>query len=937
MRKSIFATFTAAVAVAAALLLTGCERAIDMTGRPVSFAAGISDGASGPKTRVAYGAEESNYQALDWQEGDHITIYCEACEDKKSAVYKVQDITEATTGNMVSYAGLANAESDGAGLRWGTGAHTFYAVYPQASATAPVTTIAGNVITGTIPASQGNKGITGTDAKVVAPDMRNMYMTAKKEVSAENVDGDVELDFKPLTTVLEFTITKEDSEKTMDISSISLTSKEHALSGGFKVDMNVTGLYDSPNDRPKTELSLEGGQTVADCNTVTISFGSNPVELKKEQSLTFTFFLNPGNDVNDLTFSISGKIEDEIFTRKTALNKSDGTGIAFPTHKKSVISGLMLPDAIAWTVNYDPTITPWDDGVNGDIQLSEPDYVFVVNEDSHTFYVTAAQETATFNVTSAICAGDEPVENVGWTIKSVKVGSNPAQTIDGASFSGIGGLSAETTVDGNLKLTAAARTPANPDSHDYWTNNGGISGDTEGTGWSPKDWSSTIATTSSPLDLSKFNFKTETSQAMTTANCYIVRHAGTYKIPLVYGNGVVGGNENTRSYKPTLSGNTQPLSPLVDYLNQGITSAFIENKPECVPTGCAILWQDEAVVVKDLAITGTPTATYNASNVRYLQFTVDPSTICQNNALICIYKDKNGNGKYDSGEAIWSWHIWTTNNPALLADAIPVTNYSGRVYNYFPIYNIGNVDKWIYFEREQVIITLKQTESGKTTTITVNQPLIPGPSQGNYYQFGRKDPMCRKNTPASGAFYIKDASLTDIYVNKAITEPDTFFGCTPYYNLVGWYTWAWPNANLWSGKATYSTSYENDSDIFKTIYDPSPVGYKVPASKAFTGFTTTGAGTATPSEYNVSYFSNGYFFYTNSSKSDVIYFPASGYRHSETGVITDLGGRGSYWAAISGNESSGYQLLFYNGNSSGIAPDNFERRANGQSVRPVLE
>ena len=353
MSKSIFATFTAAVAVAAALLLTGCERAIDMAGKPVSFAAGISDGASGPKTRVAYGVETPGAQAIDWIEGDRITIYCAQCENKQSAVYKVQDITEATTGNMISYAGLANAESDGAGLRWGTGDHTFYAVYPGTDTDGATVTIQGKDITGSIPATQGFTGVTGTDAaKVVAPDMRNMYMTAKKEVSADNVDGDVELDFKPLTTVLEFTVTKEDSEKTIDISSISLTSAAHALSGGFKVDMDVTGLYDSPNDRPKTELGLEGGQTVADCNTVTINFGSNPVELKKDQSLTFTFFLNPGNatEVDDLTFEIKGTNAgtSEEFTRRAKLEKKDKSKVTFPTHKKTRITGIMVPEGIDW-------------------------------------------------------------------------------------------------------------------------------------------------------------------------------------------------------------------------------------------------------------------------------------------------------------------------------------------------------------------------------------------------------------------------------------------------------------------------------------------------------------------------------------------------------------------------------------------------------------
>ena len=366
MRKSVFATFTAAVAVAAALLLTGCERAIDMTGKPVSFAAGISDGASGPKTRVAYGVKTSGAQAIDWIEGDRITIYCAQCENKQSAVYKVQDIEKASADDMYSYAGLANAESDGTGLRWGTGDHTFYAVYPQASATAPVTTIAGNVITGTIPASQGNKGVTGTDAKVVAPDMRNMYMTAKTQVSAENVDGDVELAFKPLTTAVEFTIKNQfdDSECAMNVKSISLISDAHALNGGFKVNMDQAGLYVSPYDRPKTTLNLTGDITATD-RKVTVDFGSSPVSVAYGKTLTFTFFLNPGNEtaVNDLIFEIKGTnvATSEEFTRRARLENSSKEGLSFLTHQKTRISGLMVSEGVLWAIDAEPaaTLTEW--------------------------------------------------------------------------------------------------------------------------------------------------------------------------------------------------------------------------------------------------------------------------------------------------------------------------------------------------------------------------------------------------------------------------------------------------------------------------------------------------------------------------------------------------------------------------------------------------
>lgn len=57
-------------------------------------------------------------------------------------------------------------------------------------------------------------------------------------------------------------------------------------------------------------------------------------------------------------------------------------------------------------------------------------------------------------------------------------------------------------------------------------------------------------------------------------------------------------------------------------------------------------------------------------------------------------------------------------------------------------------------------------------------------------------------------------------------------------------------ANLWSANNTDYDFYENE--VVKTIYDPSPAGYKIPLNKAFTGFTTTGGQAHSSSQFNVS-------------------------------------------------------------------------------------
>ncbi len=44
--------------------------------------------------------------------------------------------------------------------------------------------------------------------------------------------------------------------------------------------------------------------------------------------------------------------------------------------------------------------------------------------------------------------------------------------------------------------------------------------------------------------------------------------------------------------------------------------------------------------------------------------------------------------------------------------------------------------------------------------------------------------------------------------------------------------------NLWSTDNDKTDA--NDDVVIKSVYDPSPVGYSLPAVNAFTGFTTTG-------------------------------------------------------------------------------------------------
>ncbi|MCQ2127626.1 MAG: fimbrillin family protein [Bacteroidaceae bacterium] len=522
---------------------------------------------------------------------------------------------------------------------------------------------------------------------------------------------------------------------------------------------------------------------------------------------------------------------------------------------------------------------------------------------------------------------DEVSADHDWLIASYQVEGEEVVNVNTTSFNGVEGLTVEKQGN-NLKVTSAAKQAVSPNSHTYWINGAGREDHLD---WSPADWTS--ETSSNPVDLSRYDVVTDTKNAhqMTTANCYIIRHAGTYKLPLVYGNAMSDGTENVQSYYYESTSGSNRLTRFVNHSGNGITSAFIENNGvDCIPTACAIIWYEGTLAIKNMTLEGTSNTTYNSSNVRYLQFTVDKDVICQSNALICIYKDLNGNSKYDDGECIWSWHIWMTNNADIIANSgIDVINPGGKTYKFFPLNSIGWIDPTIYWEKKDVTVVLKQNNSGNTETVVLRQPRITGQSNGTYYQYGRKDPLSRNSSNWS---HINSRQE----IPYGIKNPKTFISGKNNEDGQGsdWCTYHY--YNLWTGKKSILGESEQDADMIKTIYDPSPKGYKVPASGGFTGFTANGAWRLQ--------MPSGYYYFTRLGESNavdlnapLIYFPAVGYRLNASGVINELGACGDFWAANPGNyskNSSAFFLEFYLGDNADLS---HYYRSYGFNIRPVKQ
>ena len=147
--------------------------------------------------------------------------------------------------------------------------------------------------------------------------------------------------------------------------------------------------------------------------------------------------------------------------------------------------------------------------------------------------------------------------------------------------------------------------------------------------------------------------------------------------------------------------------------------------------------------------------------------------------------------------------------------------------------------------------------------------------------------------------------------------------------------------NLWSTDNDRTDA--NDEVVIKSVYDPSPVGYSLPASNAFTGFTTTGGNIGaeasapfSPDKVNAKLpFDKGYYFYTKPNKAgNTFFFVASGWRDPISSALYGSSIGGYYQPAVPSSTSFGRHLSFH---SSHTHPLNNLQRGYGWSVRSAEE
>lgn len=536
----------------------------------------------------------------------------------------------------------------------------------------------------------------------------------------------------------------------------------------------------------------------------------------------------------------------------------------------------------------------------------------------------------------------------GWTAQFVNKNSDGTYTAAShpswltlSSMSGSGSISGQT-----LTITATAGTAIQGNEHNTALRTASSKGNSN-----------------SPWNLSNASGSDEVQN---TANCYVINAPGTYCLPVVYGNAIKNGQTNANAYSTQVVDNsgsaeiypedkkTYILSTFKNHLDADITSPWIDQNLNCVSANATLVWMDEQGLVSvesTLRIIG---------DKKFIVFTVPSSSIKQGNAIVAV--------RDASGTIMWSWHIWVTDYvPGASTDVDDpmkdkvVQNHSMLHDHYIvmPI-NLGWADNYTESYPERIAyIKFIQNGTSETEIMEVKQRSYTGLNWSSpYYQWGRKDPMLPAlrglQSENDKPFYVTDSSLNYFVASKtaavslgsAIQRPNAFIRdsvhgdwCSTHYS------------NLWDADFVIdqeNTEYTN----IKTIYDPSPIGYKVPTYNVFDGFVHDGEygrGYTNYAYINTPYSSNedfnanfGFEFFCNcmhgigqyDETGGTIFFPASGCRSYYSGAVSAVGSTGSFWYAAADCYDESFYLYFY---SDDAYPRYSYDRAYGYAVRPVRE
>ena len=847
---------------ASAVLFAACQREepIDEKGNEVNFNV-ATEYENGSSTRTEYGGERYTVGSASYERIDWIVGDVICLASNKAATYAGSHHTDYTVQSVApdNEKSIAVVSTD-VPLFWGSGTNTFYGLYPA-------------------PGSDGvDSGVSFTDdgvATLVLPsDQSNITMRyAFMGTATTATEGSsVSLNFRPLVNAYCFKLLG-DASTGMKLKSMTLSSTNSYL---------VAPSYTVTLDASDNSFGDVTYTTSTASKSITATFGGGSgVDLPiSGDSFTFTFFALPETQSNlsvVLTF-----VENGVEKTKTLAL----TGLTVQAGQKVNItsSNVPVPDTWEYTLGNLQAVTVGYTGGNGSLASS---FVSYKSNDGG-----ATKTAVPFTLEYSTDGGTT------WT-------TTPPSWLTLNSGINYGGSASGQA----LGVTVAQQVNSAPDPH--------------------HDALVAKGSYSTAFDLSTRNVATGATVSRTTANCYVVDRPGNYKFPLVYGNGVKNGSVNESAfrakagvdatdYRPD-NGATNYLGRFKDHLDNNITSPYIATQQSGKAMGAVLVWEDvQGLVTVDPVISGS-------GENAYITFSVPEATITQGNALIAVLVDDDNDGTPET--VAWSWHVWVTEE-----DLTAVKEGSNS--NYFAPVNIGWCEgKTETYAARTCQVRATQAGSGLARTATLAQTAGSVVTGGNspYYQWGRKDPLQASNGkgntypntfktyyPSSSA-YAPAVANGPVSIGAAIRSPYTF-----YRKEVSPYDWCSTTYhNHWSSTIAGTGLRQNANAKAKTVYDPSPVGFRVPSPDAWNGFNTSNFTWGTVNgDKGRTYVPSGLFF------------PASGYRYGGSGGVDDVGSDGFHWSSSPYTASDGYYLRFYSGR---VDPSDSNSRVHGFPVRCVKE
>lgn len=375
-----------------------------------------------------------------------------------------------------------------------------------------------------------------------------------------------------------------------------------------------------------------------------------------------------------------------------------------------------------------------------------------------------------------------------------------------------------------------------------------------------------------------------------TANCYMINQSGEH------------------SFLANVIGNgPKGIIPDAGFHTE---SAYIS------PKSAKLLWQDVDGFVDAASVRlGTDNRCYYTakSNV--------------GNAVIAVY-----NGEDCTGDILWSWHIWGVGDDPISDD----------VYTSSAGYQYTVMDRPLgAHAKESMICTL--------------------------YQWGRKDPFSNQTT-VYGESGAQDVSIWPVIsgvemgtLTASVLNPDKFITNSKTGTDGDWMQV--PNNSLWGDDKEIPYIWP---DVYshpdckpgwvsqKTIYDPSPVGYRVASPYVWTGFVNASDGSnqsVSPTSrldqiHYVKYENNGWYFQKDETDMSGVYYPTTGMRSTVDGEMMYYG-KYAYYFASSPHRTRTLSTGLWCGEYVPVSPKQADdntissmelcQRGNGYAIRCVRE